>query len=111
MGIAPVPATEKALARAGLSIGDIDIIEINEAFAVQALYCLDRLGLKLDDPRVNIWGGSLAYGHPLAASGPRLVAFLAGLFKENPHARYGLTTMCVGRGQGYSIIWENLVTN
>ncbi len=111
MGIAPVPATEKALARAGLSIMDIDIIEINEAFAVQALYCLDKWGLSINDPKVNKWGGSLAYGHPLAASGPRLVAFLAGLFKENPHARYGLTTMCVGRGQGYSIIWENLVTN
>jgi acetyl-CoA acyltransferase len=86
---------------------DIDIIEINEAFAVQALYCLDRLGIKSDDPRVNIWGGALAYGHPLAASGPRLVAFMQGLFKENPKARYGLTTMCVGRGQGYTIIWEN----
>jgi acetyl-CoA acyltransferase len=111
MGTAPVPATQKALAKAGLSIEDIDIIEMNEAFAVQAVYCLDRLGLKLDDPRVNIWGGSLAYGHPLAASGPRLVAFLAGLFKEHPHARYGLTTMCVGRGQGYSIIWENRMTD
>lgn len=111
MGTAPVPSTIKALAKAGLSMKDIDIIEMNEAFAVQVIYCLDRLGLALDDPRVNQWGGSLAYGHPLAASGPRLVAFLAGLFKENPHARYGLTTMCVGRGQGYSIIWENLLTN
>jgi acetyl-CoA acyltransferase len=110
MGTAPVPATKKALEKAGLSISDIDIIEMNEAFAVQALYCLDRWGLDADDPRVNPWGGSLAYGHPLAASGPRLVAFLAGLFRENPHARYGLTTMCVGRGQGYSIIWENIKT-
>ena len=88
----------------------MDIIEINEAFAVQALYCLDRFGLNWDDPRVNIWGGSIAYGHPLAASGPRLVAFMAGLFKEKPQARYGLTTMCVGRGQGYCVIWENLTT-
>ncbi len=111
MGIAPVPATEKALARAGLSILDIDIVEINEAFAVQALYCLDKWGLSVNDPKVNKWGGSLAYGHPLAASGPRLVAFLTGLFKEDPKARYGLTTMCVGRGQGYAIIWENLLTN
>lgn len=109
MGTAPVPATEKVLKKAGLSMDDIDIIEINEAFAVQALYCLDRLGMQPDDPRVNIWGGAIAYGHPLAASGPRLVAFLMGLFKENPGARYGLTTMCVGRGQGYSIIWENLL--
>ncbi|NQU14030.1 MAG: thiolase family protein [Desulfobacteraceae bacterium] len=108
MGIAPVPATNKALKRAGLTMNDIDIVELNEAFAVQALYCLDRLGMKWDDPRVNRWGGSIAYGHPLAASGPRLVAFLAGLFKENPDARYGLTSMCVGRGQGYSMIWENM---
>jgi acetyl-CoA acyltransferase len=108
MGTAPVPATMKALAKAGLTMSDLDIIEINEAFAVQALYCLDRLGLKADDPRVNLWGGALAYGHPLAASGPRLVCFLMNLFKENRGARYGLTTMCVGRGQGYSIIWENM---
>jgi acetyl-CoA acyltransferase len=109
MGIAPVPATQKALSKAGLTMDDMDIIEINEAFAVQALYFLDRMGLAADDPRVNIWGGALAYGHPLAASGPRLVAFLLGLCNENPKARYGLTTMCVGRGQGYTIIWENLM--
>jgi len=109
MGIAPVPATQKALKKAGLAMEEMDIVELNEAFAVQALYCLDRLGLKWDDPRVNKWGGSIAYGHPLAASGPRLVAFLAGLFKENPVAKYGLSTMCVGRGQGYSMIWENLL--
>ena len=106
MGIAPVPATEKVLNKAGLSMDDIDIIEINEAFAVQALYFLDQFGLKPDDPRVNQWGGAIAYGHPLAASGPRLVAFLCGLFQENPDARYGLSTMCVGRGQGYSMVWE-----
>jgi len=108
MGTAPVPATLKALDKAGLSMADLDLIEMNEAFAVQALYCLDRLGLKADDPHVNKWGGSLAFGHPLAASGPRLVTFLTNLFKENRDARYGLTTMCVGRGQGYSIIWENM---
>jgi acetyl-CoA acyltransferase len=109
MGTAPVPATQKALKKAGLTIEEIGIMELNEAFAVQALYCIDRLGMKWDDPRVNKWGGAIAYGHPLASSGPRLVAFLAGLFKENPKARYGLTTMCVGRGQGYSVIWENLM--
>lgn len=108
MGTAPVPATLKALDKAGLTMDDMDIIEINEAFAVQVLYCLDRLGLKPDDPRVNRWGGSLAFGHPLAASGPRLVTFLMNLFRENRDARYGLTTMCVGRGQGYAIIWENM---
>ncbi len=108
MGIAPVPATQKVLKKAGLSMDDMDIIEMNEAFSVQALYFLDRFGMAWDDPRVNKWGGALAYGHPLASSGPRLVAFLSGLFKENPGARYGLTTMCVGRGQGYSAVWENL---
>jgi len=108
MGTAPVPATNKALEKAGMTMDDIDIIELNEAFAVQALYCIDRLGMKLDDSRVNKWGGAIAYGHPLASSGPRLVAFLAGLFKEYPDAKYGLATMCVGRGQGYSMIWENI---
>lgn len=107
MGTAPVPATEKVLAKTGLTMDDIDIIELNEAFSVQALYNLDRLGVEPDDPRVNIWGGSIAYGHPLAASGPRLVAFMQRLFREKPQARFGLTSMCVGRGQGYSIIWEN----
>ena len=91
-----------------MAVGDSDIIELNQAFAVQALYCLDRLGPGEGDPRVNRWGGSLAFGHPLAASGPRLVIFLMNLFRENVDARYGLTTMCVGRGQGYSVIWENL---
>ena len=109
MGTAPVPATQKVLKKASLTMDDMDIIELNEAFAVQCLYCLDRLGMEWNDPRVNKWGGAIAYGHPLAASGPRLVAFLAGLFKENPGAKYGLTTMCVGRGQGYSVIWENLI--
>ena len=108
MGTAPVPATLKALSKAGLTMDDMDIIELNEAFAIQALYDLDRLGLKADDSRVNIWGGAIAYGHPLASSGPRLIAFMQGLFKQNPAARYGLVSMCVGRGQGYSMIWENL---
>ena len=108
MGTAPVPSTEKVLKMTGLTMEDMDIIEINEAFAVQVLYCLNRLGLAWDDPRVNQWGGAIAYGHPLAASGPRLVAFLDGLFAENPSAKYGLTTLCVGRGQGVSTIWEVL---
>lgn len=108
MGTAPVPSTIKSLEKAGMTMQEIDIIELNEAFAVQALYDLDRLGIASDDPRVNIWGGAIAYGHPLAASGPRLIAFLKGLFRENPSARYGLATMCVGRGQGYSMIWERV---
>ncbi|SFN10063.1 thiolase family protein [Thermodesulforhabdus norvegica] len=109
MGTAPVPATQKALAKAGLKMDDIDVIEINEAFAVQVLYCLDRLGLTADDPRVNMWGGAIAYGHPLAASGARLIAFLQRIFEEHPEYRYGITTLCVGRGQGYTVIWENLL--
>jgi len=109
MGTAPVPATQKALQKAGLKMDDIDVVEINEAFAVQVLYCLDRLGLSPDDPRVNMWGGAIAYGHPLAASGARLIAFLQRIFQENPQYRYGVTTLCVGRGQGYTIIWENLM--
>jgi len=108
MGVAPVPATMKALKKAGLTMDDMDIVEMNEAFAVQALYCADRLGMKPDDPRLNKWGGAIAYGHPLAASGPRLVAFLERLFGETPWSRYGLTTMCVGRGQGYTMIWEKV---
>lgn len=108
MGIAPVPATRKALQKAGLTMDHMDLVELNEAFAVQALYFMDRMGMAWDDERVNRWGGAIAYGHPLAASGPRLVAFLAGLFKENPQTKYGLATMCVGRGQGYSVIWKNL---
>ena len=109
MGTAPVPATQKALQKAGLKMDDIDVVEINEAFAVQVLYCLNRLGLSPDDPRVNMWGGAIAYGHPLAASGARLIAFLQRIFQENPQYRYGVTTLCVGRGQGYTIIWENLM--
>lgn len=111
MGTAPVPATEKVLKMTSLTMDDMDIIEINEAFAVQVLYFLDRFGMAWNDPRANQWGGAIAYGHPLAASGPRLVAFLDGLFEENPSARYGLTTMCVGRGQGVSTIWENLMAS
>jgi len=79
-------------------MGEMDIIEINEAFAVQALYCLDRLGLRADDPRVNIWGGSLAFGHPWPHQA-RGWSPSDEPFKENADARYGLTTMCVGRGQ------------
>ena len=108
MGTLPVPATQKVLKKAELSMDDMDIIALNKAFAMQALYCFDRLGLKWNDQRVYKWGGAIAYGHSPALSGPRLVVFLAGLFKENPKAEYGLTTMCVGRGQGYSMIWENL---
>jgi len=107
MGIGPVPATEKALAKAGLSIDDIGLFEINEAFAVQVLAFLDHFGIADDDPRVNPWGGAIAVGHPLASSGVRLMTQLARHFKEHPEVRYGMTTMCIGIGMGGTVIWEN----
>jgi acetyl-CoA acyltransferase len=107
MGIGPVPSTEKALRKAGLSIEDIGLFELNEAFAVQVLSLLDHFGISDDDPRVNLWGGAIAMGHPLAASGVRLMIQLAAQFAEHPEVQYGLTAMCVGLGQGGSVIWEN----
>lgn len=107
MGIGPVPSTEKALRKAGLTIDDIGLFEINEAFAVQVLSLLDHFGIDDEDPRVNMWGGAIAYGHPLASSGVRLMIQLARQFEEHPHVRYGLTAMCIGLGQGGSVIWEN----
>lgn len=107
MGIGPIPSTEKALKRAGLKIDDIGLFELNEAFAVQVLSFLDHFGIDDDDPRVNQWGGAIAIGHPLAASGVRLMIQLARQFEQHPEVRYGLTAMCVGLGQGGSVIWEN----
>ena len=107
MGIGPIPSTEKALAKAGLGIDDIGLFELNEAFAVQVLSLLDHFGIDDDDPRVNPWGGAIALGHPLAASGVRLMIQLARQFEMHPEVRYGLTAMCVGLGQGGSVIWEN----
>jgi acetyl-CoA acyltransferase len=107
MGIGPVPSTEKALRKAGLSIDDIGLFELNEAFAVQVLSLLDHFGIDDEDPRVNKWGGAIAIGHPLAASGVRLMIQLARQFSEHPEVRYGLTAMCIGLGQGGSVIWEN----
>jgi acetyl-CoA acyltransferase len=107
MGIGPIPSTEKALKKAGLTIDDIGLFELNEAFAVQVLSLLDHFGIDDDDPRVNPWGGAIALGHPLASSGVRLMIQLARQFEERPDVRYGLTAMCVGLGQGGSVIWEN----
>jgi len=107
MGIGPVPATEKALAKAGLTIEDIGLFELNEAFAVQVLAFLDHFGIADDDPRVNEYGGAIATGHPLASSGVRLMTQLARQFEEHPEVRYGLTAMCIGIGMGGSVIWEN----
>ncbi|SDP17200.1 acetyl-CoA acyltransferase [Nakamurella panacisegetis] len=107
MGDGPIPATEKALHKAGLSIDDIGIIEINEAFAVQVLAFTDHFGLPDDDPRINPYGGAIAMGHPLASSGVRLMTQLAREFAQRPDVQYGLTTMCVGLGMGGTVIWEN----
>ncbi|HEY2556742.1 MAG TPA: thiolase family protein [Diaminobutyricibacter sp.] len=107
MGIGPVPSTEKALRKAGLTIDDIGLFELNEAFAIQVLSLLDHFGIDDEDPRVNKWGGAIAIGHPLAASGVRLMIQLAAQFAEHPEVRYGLTAMCIGLGQGGSVIWEN----
>ncbi|GAA1319657.1 thiolase family protein [Nonlabens tegetincola] len=107
MGLGPVPSTEKALKKAGLSITDIGLFELNEAFAVQVLSLLDHFDIADDDPRVNMWGGAIALGHPLAATGVRLMIQLARQFEQRPDVRYGITAMCVGLGQGGTQIWEN----
>ena len=107
MGLGPIPSTERALSSAGLSIDDIGLIEINEAFAVQVLAFLDHFGIADDDPRVNEYGGAIAVGHPLASSGVRLMTQLARQFEHHPEVRYGVTTMCVGIGMGGTVVWEN----
>ncbi|WBC14737.1 thiolase family protein [Micromonospora sp. WMMA1998] len=107
MGVGPIPSTEKALRIAGLSIDDIGLFELNEAFAVQVLAFLDHFGIADDDPRVNPWGGAIAIGHPLASSGVRLMTQLARQFAEHPEVRYGVTAMCIGIGMGGTVIWEN----
>jgi acetyl-CoA acyltransferase len=108
MGIGPIPATKKALEIAGLTMDDIGLIELNEAFAVQAVAFMKEFGLEFpDDPRLNIYGGAIAFGHPLAASGVRLALHLMHAFAERPEVKYGLTTMCVGLGQGGTVIWKN----
>jgi acetyl-CoA acyltransferase len=112
MGIGPIPATHRALKNAGLTIEDIGLVELNEAFAVQAIAFMNEFGLKFpDDPKMNIYGGAIAFGHPLASSGIRLSCHLMHAFKEHPEVKYGLTTMCVGLGQGGTVIWKNLQRN
>jgi acetyl-CoA acyltransferase len=108
MGIGPVPATEALLARNDLTMDDIALIEINEAFAVQVLAFLDHFKIDDEDPRVNPWGGAIALGHPLASSGVRLMIQLSRELAEHPTARYGLTTMCVGMGMGGTVLWEKI---
>jgi acetyl-CoA acetyltransferase family protein len=104
MGEGPIPATKKALARAGLRAPNVDLIEINEAFAAQILACIR--GLELDSRRVNVFGGAIALGHPIGASGARLVATLASAMKADPKARIGLASLCIGVGQGIAALFE-----
>jgi 3-oxoadipyl-CoA thiolase len=105
MGIGPVPASQQALKKAGLTLNDIDIIELNEAFAAQSLACIRALGLADDDPRINPNGGAIALGHPLGMSGARLLN-TAALELHAQQKRYALVTMCIGVGQGYAVIIE-----
>jgi acetyl-CoA acyltransferase len=108
MGLGPVPATEKALELAGLTLDDIGLFELNEPFAVQVLTWCDAFGVDPEDERLNPYGGAIACGHPLAATGARLLAQLAYGFSERPEARYGLTALCVGMGMGAALIWESV---
>jgi len=107
MGTGPIPSTEKALKKTGLTISDIGIFEINEAFAVQVLSFLEHFKIADDDARVNPWGGAIAFGHPLASSGVRLMNQLSRQFEMRPDVQYGITTMCIGLGMGGTVIWEN----
>ncbi|MDQ7028945.1 MAG: 3-oxoadipyl-CoA thiolase [Ardenticatenia bacterium] len=106
MGLGPIPATRKALKRAGLTIDDIDLIELNEAFAVQALACIRELGM--DPEKVNVNGGAIALGHPLGCSGARILTTLVHEMRRREHVRYGLATMCIGVGQGIATIVEKV---
>jgi acetyl-CoA acyltransferase len=108
MGLGPVPATRKALERAGLTLDEIGLFELNEPFAVQVLSWCDGLGVDPEDERLNPYGGAIACGHPLAATGVRLLAQLAYGFRERPDVRYGLTALCVGMGMGAALVWENV---
>lgn len=106
MGLGPIPATRKALERAGLTADQLDLVELNEAFAVQALACMQELGL--DPTKVNVNGGAIALGHPLGCSGARIMATLVHEMKRRDDARYGLATMCIGVGQGAAVIVEKV---
>ncbi|MHB8948758.1 MAG: 3-oxoadipyl-CoA thiolase [Rhodoferax sp.] len=107
MGLGPAPATQKVLALTGLTIEQMDVIELNEAFAAQALAVLHLLGLQDDDPRVNAWGGAIALGHPLGASGARLATTAVNQLHQSG-GRYALCTMCIGVGQGIAVILERV---
>jgi acetyl-CoA acyltransferase len=106
MGVGPVPATKKALEQAGVTIEQVDAFELNEPFAVQVLTWCEGMGVSPDDERLNPYGGAIACGHPLAATGVRLVAQLAYAMRERPSSRYGLSALCVGMGMGAALLWE-----
>ena len=106
MGLGPVPATKKVLDQVGITIDQVDALELNEPFAVQVLSWCDGVGVSPDDERLNPYGGAIACGHPLAATGVRLVAQLAYAMRERPSSRYGLTALCVGMGMGAALLWE-----
>jgi acetyl-CoA acyltransferase len=108
MGLGPVPATQRVLERAGLGLDDVGLFEVNEPFAVQVLSWCDGLGLDPEDPRLNPSGGAIACGHPLAATGVRLMAQLADGLERRPEVRFGLTALCVGLGMGAALLWESL---
>jgi 3-oxoadipyl-CoA thiolase len=108
MGIGPVPATAKVLDRAGLTLDDIDLIELNEAFAAQALAVLDAWGIEPEDPRLNVNGGAIAIGHPLGASGARILTTLVHELGRREGSRLGLATMCIGVGQGIAVVVERI---
>jgi acetyl-CoA acyltransferase len=107
MGLGPAPATRKVLAQAGLTLDDVGLFELNEPFAVQVLTWCEELGVHPEDERLNPYGGAIACGHPLAATGVRLMAQLAYGFRERPDVRYGLTALCIGMGMGAAVLWEN----
>jgi len=107
MGMGPVHASKKALKKAGLTMKDMDVIELNEAFAAQSLACIRELGLEDDDPRINLNGGAIALGHPLGMSGTRILQ-TAAIELQIKNKKYALATMCVGVGQGYTVIIENI---
>ena len=108
MGIGPIPATKHVLEQAGLTLDDVGLFELNEPFAVQVLTWCEGMGVDPEDPRLNPYGGAIACGHPLAATGVRLMAQLAYGFRERPDVRYGLTALCIGMGMGAAVVWENL---
>src|SRR5437763_1925418 len=108
MGVGPIPATKRVLGQTGLTLDDVGLFELNEPFAVQVLTWCDGMGVDPDDSRLNPYGGAIACGHPLAATGVRLMAQLAYGFRERPEVRYGLTALCIGMGMGAAVLWENI---